>query len=304
MTGRGIAAALLAMAAAAGAAPAQPTSIVRLPVPAPPMPPALPESARRYPLLAAAPADWPQARPAGIASGPDWSDYNIYPAAALRREQEGRVGIALLVGADGIPRACRITIPSGHVELDDGTCDLGLTMRFRPALAADGRPAESVHRTRILWRLTDPTELAPARMTALISVRDGRVADCRAAGDGPIAAAMARDACRFITAETGHFLGAGHGRAQRATVAVTLRPAGDASAWPAPAGRLVAERRTEFRLTPNGDLVGCHATVDRGFGPLRHDYSGPCGFFLNATWLEPGPAAQGGALDVAVYIER
>jgi len=60
------------------------------------------------------------------------------------------------------------------------------------------------------------------------------------------------------------------------------------------------------RLASNGDLVGCHATVERGFGPLGHDYSGPCGFFLNATWLEPRPAdaaAQGGTLEVAVYIE-
>lgn len=59
--------------------------------------------------------------------------------------REARIGrsliVALTVGTDGVPGACRIYRSSGLPETDRRTCDLAMErLRFRPATNADGEP--------------------------------------------------------------------------------------------------------------------------------------------------------------------
>ncbi|MBX3560180.1 MAG: energy transducer TonB [Sphingomonas sp.] len=154
---RGIAmVAVLAVAAPAIAADAQsggasdrPAVVAPLPV----APPAPDQAMRRYPVGDIANAELAVQRSGAIISGPDWSDFGIYPAAALRRNQEGAVSFWLLLDAAGRPAACGIRQSSGFVELDDGTCDLAMRIRFR---AADGA-TNAIYRARVTWMLADPT---------------------------------------------------------------------------------------------------------------------------------------------------
>src|SRR3954469_9493317 len=85
-------------------------------------------------------AEWPTARPEGILATPDWSDYRIYPETARTKEQQGSVTPELLIGANGIPKKCRIVGSSYFPGLDAGTCKLVMKMRFEPARDAAGKP--------------------------------------------------------------------------------------------------------------------------------------------------------------------
>lgn len=75
---------------------------------------------------------------------------NGYPMAALRAEQQGRVGFSLTVNPSGMVVACRVTQPSGFPALDNGTCDLMMRRaRFHPTGANGNLTYEGV----INWRL-------------------------------------------------------------------------------------------------------------------------------------------------------
>jgi protein TonB len=73
------------------------------------------------------------------------ADYPIPPGG-----REARIGkavtIAVTVGTDGLPKACRIHRSSGLPETDARTCDLAMArFRFRPAMNAAGDPVQSVY---------------------------------------------------------------------------------------------------------------------------------------------------------------
>jgi periplasmic protein TonB len=102
-------------------------------------------------LAAAQPA--PRAeRPGNLA---DYISGNDYPARALDLRQEGSVGFTVTVAPNGRVTGCAITRPSGHAELDEGTCRLARRrLRFNPAHARDGKPVEARSRPfRITWTI-------------------------------------------------------------------------------------------------------------------------------------------------------
>lgn len=261
--------------------------------------------ARRYPVLQARPPDWPTLSSRLPISAPDWTDRSVYPRDAWQLEQEGTVTMAMVIGADGMPLSCSIMGSSGFAELDDGTCDLGMTMRFSPPRDAEGRPAQALYRGRIIWGLEDTRPMQPARLAVSLELADGRIVQCRTDGSGAVPKPWPRIACRIVAYELRQLLGAGLPNARRATVTLTLRPTGDTSSWPAPPGDATAFRRTEFTLDANDDIRDCRVTEDRGFGPHRDDYGGVCGLFLPQTPLEPGDGGvRSGALEIGVSVER
>src|SRR6185369_3380519 len=87
---------------------------------------------RRYPLTTGTSEGLPPQLPLVVIRSPNWQDRRIYPRAALRYNQQGIVGVEVLIDASGVPSGCRIALSSGYVELDDGTCDLWLMVRFQP----------------------------------------------------------------------------------------------------------------------------------------------------------------------------
>ncbi|WP_066796958.1 energy transducer TonB [Sphingomonas soli] len=84
-----------------------------------------------------------------------------YPDAAFRANEEGDVGIRLLVSAKGKASDCTVLRSSGSRILDAWTCGL-LTRRtrFTPALDAEGKPTHAVFDYIVAWKITDEVRRA------------------------------------------------------------------------------------------------------------------------------------------------
>lgn len=84
-----------------------------------------------------------------------------YPDAAFRANEEGEVGIRLLVSAKGKASDCTVRQSSGSRILDDWGC--GLLRRrssFTPALDAAGKPTHALFDYVIVWKITDEVRRA------------------------------------------------------------------------------------------------------------------------------------------------
>ncbi len=85
-----------------------------------------------------------------------------YPAAALAAREQGDVGFALDVGANGRVSGCTVTQSSGSSALDSATCSLvSSRARFTPATDAGGATVADKVRGKISWVLPPPPP-APA----------------------------------------------------------------------------------------------------------------------------------------------
>lgn len=239
---------------------------------------------------------WPAPRPLTVLKQPDWGDYNVYPPAARRRDQEGRVTAETLVGEDGIPRKCRILETSGHTELDQGTCDLLMQVRYAPPRDENGRAVEASKAARLEWLLTVETPLDPVHLVAALELTDGAVTDCRVTAQGPIPSHWRRTICPTLRTEAAYYLGERRYGAGRATISIALRPDAlqaregedvGAPALPQLAGEVVARRQIRFRVNEDGDPVDCRNDADTGFGTPRTDHRTRCGFFLTGIWFAP-----------------
>jgi protein TonB len=102
----------------------------------------------------------PQAQPSMIrgavpvGSRASWVTAEDYPAAALRAEVEGTVGIDVAIDARGRVTDCIVTASSGSDVLDQTTCRLyARRARFTPALDEAGRPAATHRADRVRWQI-------------------------------------------------------------------------------------------------------------------------------------------------------
>ena len=77
-----------------------------------------------------------------------------YPNDALRRGDEGTVGVRLTIGTDGRTSRCAVTASSHSPSLDAATCRI-LTERagFAPARDRRGKPTIDHYSQRITWRI-------------------------------------------------------------------------------------------------------------------------------------------------------
>ena len=79
---------------------------------------------------------------------------NNYPSAALRREEEGTVGVAVTIGANGRVTGCSVTRSSGSSRLDSAACSgMQRYARFNPAKDRNGNPTTGSYSTSITYRL-------------------------------------------------------------------------------------------------------------------------------------------------------
>lgn len=268
------------------------------PAPGPPflVPPAPPQASDRQP---------PPPRTPGleVIGGPDWGDPEIYPRRSRALEQEGLVGFELIVGTDGRPRSCKVTASSGHVELDDATCSLGMTMRF-------ARPRQDTRMPfRVLWMLSpEAIPFEAQRMVATLDLHDGRVGACTLSGTGTLVEEWRKIACRTFGMEAEYYLGARRWTSRHATVVVELVPDGSALP-PFPSGRAaeIAVRRTAFEVNRRGFPGACQILENRGFGRPRIDHADACGFFLSRGYTfaeaEEDAPRRRGRIEVRVLAE-
>lgn len=92
--------------------------------------------------------------PAPASPPASWFSTADYPAASIRREEEGTVGYRLRISANGKIENCTVTRSSGHSALDRATCRL-LPRRgeFAPARGATGARVKGSYSAEIVWRL-------------------------------------------------------------------------------------------------------------------------------------------------------
>ena len=108
------------------------TADVRTPLPEPVAPPAPPPP----PL----PPPQPDAATQPPVPLPGQTPPPNYPRRALRRGIEGVVMVRVDVGPDGVPTSVGISSSSRSRDLDRAAIEAVERWRFRPAIAADGRP--------------------------------------------------------------------------------------------------------------------------------------------------------------------
>lgn len=96
------------------------------------------------------PARNPEGSLAGLFSADD------YPAEALDRNEQGRVGVRVRINTAGRVRICDVVSSSGSKILDKATCDIiRRRARFRPATNSSGEPTESTYSQTIKWQIAD-----------------------------------------------------------------------------------------------------------------------------------------------------
>lgn len=77
-----------------------------------------------------------------------------YPAAALRKEIEGRVGVRVTIGPDGRVSGCTVTSSSGSGDLDSAACEgMQRYARYNPALDDAGNPTTGQASTSIVYKI-------------------------------------------------------------------------------------------------------------------------------------------------------
>ena len=77
-----------------------------------------------------------------------------YPVEALKRHQEGRVGMRLTVSAMGVVAGCTVVQSSGSPYLDEDACrKVTRQARFEPGKNAHGEPVESQVNLAITYKL-------------------------------------------------------------------------------------------------------------------------------------------------------
>lgn len=254
-------------------------------------------------------AAWPEAKPERVLASPDWTDYRIYPKAAAHKNEEGRVHAETIVSSDGRPVTCRIVESSGYPDLDEGTCDLFMQMRFLPARDQKGQTIPSHYEAAVTWRMSDALPFASALVKARIEVRGGKLTACHAqGGEGPFASLWTTAACSYAS-DVGYFLGEHANEDGTALIEVRL-DAGDGATFlrnPWLAGSPIAVEQLTFRVSGGGDPVECTPLLKRGFGPRGMRTMSPCGPFLADLYFSgaakgTGSTVRRGQIETRVYL--
>lgn len=78
-----------------------------------------------------------------------------YPLSSIKRQEQGRSFIRLIVDAKGTVTSSAIIRSSGSMLLDQETLDAFATCRFFPAQNQAGAPVSSIYAKSFEWRLQD-----------------------------------------------------------------------------------------------------------------------------------------------------
>jgi protein TonB len=129
------------------------TQVQAVPNPAPPPPPA-PAAARVAPAL-------PPVRPRADPNRMGEQLAKDYPQSAMRRKQEGEVGLAMCMSADGRASNVRVINSSGVPALDEQAVKSVPKLRFSPAKDSAGKavawcpPAFPEYTMTLVWKVPE-----------------------------------------------------------------------------------------------------------------------------------------------------
>ena len=225
---------------------------------------------------------WPSVPPGPIISSPDWADYNIYPPAARRADQEGKVRSLLLIDENGRTIDCVVVVSSGFRELDEGTCERMRAVRFVPAMV-DGKRVQSSRSLAISWVLGDQIALSRSRATATLKLAEGRIASCTLTTEGPHFQPYERSGCIPLDAQIAT-LASLKGR-DMVRVELDVIPKGES--FTEPRERPWARQRVSFEVNAKGDPVNCITLLREGDARLLgSDQSSTCSDQLRRLWFD------------------
>lgn len=95
-----------------------------------------------------------------------------YPAASLRRGEEGNVTFRIQTARDGRIQACQVIKSSGYAALDKGTCDMLLAgATATPLTAENGWRTEGTRDGMVEWKLPETAQrpATPPSFTARLN---------------------------------------------------------------------------------------------------------------------------------------
>lgn len=85
-----------------------------------------------------------------------WMTFQDYPAASIRKKEQGYVMVSFEIDAKGKVTDCVVSRSSGYSRLDEVPCRLlKRRARFRPAVDSDGSPRATHGITAMSFRLPD-----------------------------------------------------------------------------------------------------------------------------------------------------
>lgn len=250
-------------------------------------------------LALAAPAATPPGPKAAEPLTPPGDWFRDYPAAALRADEQGRVGFQVEIDAKGAVTGCTIVSTSGSAVLDAATCDaVRANARFAPARDAAGKPVASRWKQATRWALPElpPMPIASFASVARLDIAaDGTLNGCTAEAKGAVPTAVLGDACAvFSTGPVSRYLLLkGELRAAHALVVneTALTFDGDI-AYPEQhrlgARRVAGLSRVRFDVTPDGAVTNCRVLETAGSVPLPALCPAPLGRFEVATGRDTG----------------
>ncbi len=127
---------------------------------------------------------------------------------------------------------------------------------------------------------------------------------CNQSGSGPLFGDWSRIACHEFTDAPTYFLAAVGTGTRQVTIDIDMTPDGIAQPDYGRRGRLIASRRTEFRINSRRHAADCRTSVNQGFGVPRNEHLAPCTLFLPRAVLFRKPPRRmtiTGVLRINVY---
>ena len=214
-------------------------------------------------LVLALPSIFPPTRQSAAAEkvepGTSLFSTDDYPAAALRKGEEGLVAVGLDIDADGSVGKCTVSESSGSGTLDAATCNIiRQRARYRPARDAEGGAMRGNDEMRIRWLLPVTPYLSRTVDTFLTFDRSGNLNKCDSSeggfGEGCVEAGPAIHAT--FGGDTGRAAAARAGRslAFRRTIDTGI----GADTPPVPDGwQRLWTGTLQLQIRPDGKSAGC-----------------------------------------------
>jgi hypothetical protein len=197
-------------------------------------------------------------------------------------------------------------LSSNFTDLDLGTCDLMMQMRFEPARDRSGRPIPSQFSRPVTWLLADERPFASSSIRARVTISNGRKQSCEILrGEGAYIVPWSALACG-IFGDVGYYFGTSADRSLNAIIEARL-DAGDGASLlnePWPSGNPLAVEKVSFEVNRSGDPTGCAPLEGRGFGERGLNNLSPCGRLLSILWFKTRPnskKALKGTFETRVY---